>query len=84
MASRRVAFRSAQACRAARSFPIFREFWVETPAADAERITVYALLDSPSVAGAYRFHIYPDGDSVVDVGAALFPRKRSRSSAWRR
>jgi glucans biosynthesis protein len=56
-------------------FPIFREFWVETPTADAERVTVYALLDSPSVAGAYRFHIYPDGDSVVDVGAVLFPRK---------
>lgn len=56
-------------------FPIFREFWVETPAADAERVTVYALLDSPSVAGAYRFHIYPDVDSVVDVSAALFPRR---------
>ncbi|AZO81766.1 MULTISPECIES: glucan biosynthesis protein G [unclassified Bosea (in: a-proteobacteria)] len=56
-------------------FPIFREFWVETPTADAERVTVYALLDSPSVTGAYRFHVYPDGDSVVDVGAVLFPRK---------
>ncbi len=41
----------------------------------ADRVTVHALLDSPSVAGAYRFHIYPDGDSVVDVGAVLYPRK---------
>ena len=54
---------------------MFREFWVEAPAANAERVTVYALLDSPSVTGAYRFHIYPDVDAVVDVGATLFPRK---------
>lgn len=56
-------------------FPMFREFWVEAPAANAERVTVYALLDSASVTGAYRFHIYPDVDAVVDVGATLFPRK---------
>ncbi len=56
-------------------FPTFREFWVEAPAANAERVTIYALLDSPSVTGAYRFHVYPDVDAVVDVGATLFPRK---------
>lgn len=56
-------------------FPMFREFWIEAPAASAERVTVYALLDSASVTGAYRFHIYPDVESVVDVGATLFPRK---------
>jgi glucans biosynthesis protein len=56
-------------------FPMFREFWVETPQANAERVTVYALLDSASVTGAYRFHIYPDVDAVVDVGVTLFPRK---------
>ncbi len=55
-------------------FPMFREFWVEAPAANAERVTIYALLDSPSVTGAYRFHVYPDVDAVVDVGATLFPR----------
>jgi glucans biosynthesis protein len=56
-------------------FPVFREFWVEAPAATADRITVYALLDSASVTGAYRFHIYPDVDSVLDVSVTLFPRK---------
>ena len=56
-------------------FPMFREFWVEAPAANAERVTVYALLDSASVTGAYRFHIYPDVDSVLDVSVTLFPRK---------
>ncbi len=56
-------------------FPVFREFWVETPQPNAERVTVYALLDSPSLTGAYRFNIYPDGDSVLDIHATLFPRK---------
>ncbi|WP_439496380.1 glucan biosynthesis protein [Bosea sp. (in: a-proteobacteria)] len=56
-------------------FPVFREFWVDAPGAGAERVTVYALLDSASVSGAYQFHIYPDVDSVLDVGVVLFPRK---------
>jgi len=33
-------------------FPIFTSFWIEHPAGTGP--TVYALLDSPSVAGAYR------------------------------
>lgn len=56
-------------------FPVFREFWVEAPAANAERVTLYALLDSASVSGAYRFHIYPDVDSVLDIAVTLFPRR---------
>lgn len=56
-------------------FPMFREFWVEAPAAGAERITVHALLDSASLTGAYRFNIYPDVDSVLDISVTLFPRK---------
>jgi periplasmic glucans biosynthesis protein len=32
-------------------FPLFREFWIEKPAEDAVEITVYALMDSPSVPG---------------------------------
>ncbi|KFC63689.1 Glucans biosynthesis protein G precursor [Bosea sp. LC85] len=59
----------------AEEFPVFREFWVEAPMAGAERVTVYALLDSASVSGAYQFHVYPDVDSVVDISVALFPRK---------
>ncbi|KQU52647.1 glucan biosynthesis protein G [Bosea sp. Leaf344] len=56
-------------------FPVFREFWVEAPQPNAERVTVYALLDSPSVTGAYRFNIYPDLDSVLDIHVTLFPRR---------
>lgn len=56
-------------------FPIFREFWVESPAPGAERIGVYALLDSPSVTGAFQFYIYPSKETVLDVTATFFIRK---------
>jgi glucans biosynthesis protein len=55
-------------------FPIFRAFWVETPAKDSDTIVVHALLDSKSVAGAYRFTIRPGMPTVMDVEASLFPR----------
>jgi periplasmic glucans biosynthesis protein len=40
-------------------FPEFRQFWLERPGPESTGVTVYALLDSPSVAGAYRFRITP-------------------------
>jgi periplasmic glucans biosynthesis protein len=59
----------------AEEFPMFTAFWLERPAADAVKLTVYALLDSPSVTGAYRFNISPATTLVMDVDAALYPRK---------
>jgi glucans biosynthesis protein len=56
-------------------FPIFTEFWIEKPGALAKSITVYALLDSPSVAGAYRFDIAPGVKTSMQVKTALFFRK---------
>jgi glucans biosynthesis protein len=38
-------------------------------------VTVYGLLDSPSVAGAYRFIIDVADTIEMDVDAALYPRK---------
>ncbi|MEO0424862.1 MAG: glucan biosynthesis protein G [Pseudomonadota bacterium] len=55
-------------------FPRFVEFWVQAPAEDAASLTVYALLDSPSVAGAYAFDIHPGAQTTIDVHAQLFPR----------
>jgi periplasmic glucans biosynthesis protein len=57
-------------------FPVFREFWVEQPEAGAERAVIHALLDSESVTGAYRFDIYAAKETVVEVAATLFARKR--------
>ena len=55
-------------------FPLFREFWVEQPTPESTEIVVHALLDSPSVAGAYHFRVRPGEETVMDVTAKLFPR----------
>ncbi len=56
-------------------FPWFREFWLVKPKPNATTLTVYALLDSPSIAGAYKFVITPGDETAMDVDAMLFPRK---------
>ncbi|WP_417450133.1 glucan biosynthesis protein G [Kordiimonas sp.] len=55
-------------------FPIFRKFWIERPSSQADAIVVHALLDSPRVTGAYRFGIYPNDPTRMEVEATLFPR----------
>jgi glucans biosynthesis protein len=59
----------------AEEFPEFVAFWFERPQKDSGKLTVYALMDSPSLAGAYRFDIYPAATLVMEVDAALYPRK---------
>jgi glucans biosynthesis protein len=56
-------------------FPVFEAFWLQRPEPDASRLTVYALLDSPSIAGAYRFDIVPGATLAMDVDVALYPRR---------
>lgn len=54
-------------------FPRFTAFWLERTGEHA--ITVYALLDGQSIAGAYRFRNSFDASGVhQDIDAALFPR----------
>lgn len=55
-------------------FPSFREFWLVRPEPNASQMTLFALLDSPSVTGAYRFVIHAGHNAVVDVEARLFAR----------
>lgn len=59
----------------AEEFPAFKAFWIEQPAKNSGTLTVYALLDSPSITGAYRFDIKPGKTLVMEVDAALYPRK---------
>jgi glucans biosynthesis protein len=59
-------------------FPYFREFWLVTPAANASVMAVYALLDSPSLTGAYRFVIDPGEQTAVKVDCRLFVRREVR------
>jgi glucans biosynthesis protein len=59
-------------------FPTFEEFWVQKPAPDARELVVFALLDSPSVAGAYRLAILPGTATVVRVRAAVYRRTAAK------
>jgi len=56
-------------------FPSFRSFWVEKPKAGDKTIIVYALLDSTSVSGAYRFVTTPDGNTMMDIECQIYPRQ---------
>ncbi len=56
-------------------FPEFTEFYLEAPAIGAATFTLHALLDSPSLAGVYRFDIQIGTSTVMDVRATLFPRR---------
>ena len=55
-------------------FPKFTEFWLEKPQPGATRLTIYALMDSERVTGAYRFDITPGGQTTTQVQARLFMR----------
>ena len=55
-------------------FPHFTQFWLIEPK-EGQPITVYARLESPSVAGAYKFVIQPGVDTEVKVQSWLFARE---------
>lgn len=60
---------------AGEEFPDFTDFWIEAPAPGSRDVTIHALMDSPSVAGAYRFVIRPGVETVMAVTADLFARR---------
>ena len=59
----------------AEEFPRFSEFYFLRPANNDSRLTIYALLESPSATGAYRFDIIPGATLVMEVDSAIYPRK---------
>jgi glucans biosynthesis protein len=56
-------------------FPRFIEYWLVRPDRGATHLVLYALLDSPTASGAYRFDITPGVQTTVDVEARIFPRR---------
>jgi periplasmic glucans biosynthesis protein len=56
-------------------FPRFTSFWLVRPEKKSGTITIYALMDSESVTGAYRFDLTPGGNLIMDIDAAIYPRK---------
>lgn len=58
----------------AEEFPAFTNFWIFQPSDPLDPLQICALLDSPSVAGAYRFDVSPRDATAVAVDASLFFR----------
>ncbi|HRK23999.1 MAG TPA: glucan biosynthesis protein G [Beijerinckiaceae bacterium] len=56
-------------------FPVFTDVWIETPDADADRVTLYALMQSASLTGAFQFVVFPGPETVVEVVATVFARQ---------
>jgi len=56
-------------------FPDFVSFYIAPAASETEPALVYALLDGPSITGAYRFAITRGEGVVMDVENALFLRE---------
>ena len=56
-------------------FPEFTEYWIEKPDSRADRIRLYVLLNSPSLAGAYEMLLIPGADTVMEIKVALFARR---------
>ncbi len=56
-------------------FPDFVEFWVVAPKPGKAGIAVHALLDGPSVTGAYSFALVRGEGDDVEVRATVFARQ---------
>jgi len=60
---------------AGEEFPYFTDFWLVRPEPNQHSMTLYALLDSPSLTGAYQFNVRPGTVTQVTVTAQLYPRR---------
>lgn len=63
------------ATTAGEEYPYFTDFWLVRPAPNQQSMTLYALLDSPSLTGAYQFIVRPGTITQVQVTAELYPRR---------
>lgn len=55
-------------------FPIFRSVWIEKPTLTDNVLVIHALLDSPSLTGAYRFTLRPGEATIIDTEMTLNTR----------
>ncbi len=56
-------------------FPDFRSFWIEPALKEGDPLVVYALLDGPSVTGAFRIAMYRTKGVVMEIENHIFMRK---------
>ncbi|HEY5741314.1 MAG TPA: glucan biosynthesis protein G [Terrimicrobiaceae bacterium] len=63
-------------------FPIFTKFWLRRPHRFGKHFTLYALLESKSVTGAYHFTVEPGVETRMHVKAVLFFRKKAEHAGY--
>ncbi|MDP0497514.1 MAG: glucan biosynthesis protein G [Verrucomicrobiota bacterium JB024] len=63
-------------------FPRFSRFWLRKPAPDARSLEMLALLEGPSVTGAYRFVLTPGEITQIDTTARIFRRQDARGDIY--
>ncbi len=59
----------------AEEFPSFTQVFFETPAPHSNVVTVCALMEGPSVTGAYRFEMMRSEAVIIDVECSIHLRK---------
>jgi glucans biosynthesis protein len=75
LSARGVALDTAMPDRA-EEFPAFTRFYFAPPAGEASNaMTIYALLESPGITGAYQFVLQRNKAVLMDIDAHLFPRR---------
>ncbi|MDE2578812.1 MAG: glucan biosynthesis protein [Hyphomicrobiales bacterium] len=55
-------------------FPVFKAVWIEKPTLAENALVIHAVLDSESLAGAYRFTLRPGEATMIDTELTLVPR----------
>lgn len=74
LSARGIALDVAQAGKA-EEFPSFTHIYFVPPKDKSDTVTIYALLEGPSITGAYRFTMQRNKGVTMDIDKALFLRK---------
>jgi glucans biosynthesis protein len=74
MSARGIALDVAQAGKA-EEFPNFTHFYFTVPEDNSDTVVIYAMLDGPSICGAYKFTMRRSAAVIMDVDTALFLRR---------
>lgn len=74
LSARGIALNVAQ-YNAPEEFPTFTHFYFVPPKKNSDTVIVYALLEGPSITGAYKFTMQRKDNVIMDIETALFLRK---------
>lgn len=74
LSARGIAIDVAQAGKS-EEFPNFTHFYFTVPDDNSDTVTIYAMLDGPSICGAYKFVMQRGAGVTMEIDTALFLRR---------